>query len=62
LPAFAVPDDSIGQATAIDGDAIEIHSRAFGLGPSTHQKPTIPGSGRLGKFQEYPKTLARHVR
>jgi hypothetical protein len=58
LRAFAVPGgDLIGQASAIDGDTIEIHRSAFGFGPSPHRRPTNPGSSRRGKFQEYPKTF-----
>jgi len=53
--------DLIGQATVIDGNAIEIHGSAFGFGPSTHQRPANPGSGSVGKFQECPKTLRATV-
>jgi hypothetical protein len=50
-PAFAVPGgDLIGQAIAIDGDTIEIHSSTFGFGPSTHRRLASPGITILGQL------------
>jgi hypothetical protein len=40
----------MGQAAVIDGDTIEIHSSAFGFGPSTHQRLADLGSSSLGRF------------
>jgi hypothetical protein len=46
-------DDSIGQATVINGDKIK-RAASFGFWLSTLQRPANPGSGSVGKFDEYP--------